>query len=296
MEVRAAPTRTHLELQACQVEIAAAFVLPKTAPDGNGQPMDLQGKAAVVTGGGRGIGREAAHALARAGARVVVAARSLEQVTAVANDLGSAGHEVHALRCDVTLPESVAELEAKAERLLGSVDILVNNAGIASSAPIKATTLEDWNRILAVNATGPFLCTKAFIGKMAERRWGRVVNIASITSLSGAPYIAAYTASKHAVLGFTRVAAAEYGDKGVTVNAVCPGYVDTEMTDDSVRRVMERTGLDRDDALAAILSTAHQKRLISPGEVAFVVLSLCADLAGGVNGQAIVVDGGGLLS
>lgn len=258
--------------------------------------MLLAGKAAVVTGGGRGIGSAVARALAREGARVLVAARSAEQVAAVARELSAAGFEAHASACDVTREDSVEALEQAARSALGHVDVLVNNAGTASSAPIKSTTLEDWNRIMAVNATGPFLCTRAFIGGMAERHWGRVINVASITSRMGSPYIAAYTASKHAVLGFTRVAAAEYAGKGVSVNAVCPGYVDTEMTTESVERVMARTGLDRERALDAILQTVNQKRLISVDEVAFVVASLCAEQAGGINGQAIVIDGGGLLS
>ncbi|MBK7579004.1 MAG: SDR family oxidoreductase [Myxococcales bacterium] len=258
--------------------------------------MLLRGKTAVITGGGRGIGSAVAHALSRAGARLLVAARSRDQVERVAAELTRDGFEAHATTCDVTQEDSVEALLAHASQKLGPVDILINNAGIASSAPIKATTLDDWNRVLAVNATGPFLCTRAFIAGMAERRWGRVVNVASITSRMGAPYVGAYTASKHAVLGFTRVAAAEYADKGVTINAVCPGYVDTEMTQASVDRVVDKTQLDRDGALAAILKTANQKRLIRPDEVAFVVASLCAEQAGGINGQAIVIDGGGLLS
>jgi NAD(P)-dependent dehydrogenase (short-subunit alcohol dehydrogenase family) len=258
--------------------------------------MFLAGRAAVVTGGGRGIGSEVARALARSGARVVVAARSEGPLRELVAELARDGLEAHAVACDVTDEASVEALARAAESAVGDVDILVNNAGIASSAPIKSTTLADWNRIMAVNATGPFLCTRAFIAGMAARGWGRVVNVASITSRMGSPYIAAYTASKHAVLGFTRVAAAEYATRGVSVNAVCPGYVDTPMTVDSVERVMERTGLDQERALAAILGTVNQKRLIAPGEVAFVVTSLCAEQAGGINGQAIVIDGGGLLS
>jgi len=258
--------------------------------------MLLPGKTAVVTGGGRGIGSAVARALCREGARVLVAARTLAQVEEVARELAASGFEAHARACDVTDEGSVAELARAATEALGGVDILINNAGTASSAPIKSTSLAEWNRIMAVNATGAFLCTRAFIGGMAERGWGRVVNVASITSRMGSPYIAAYTASKHAVLGLTRVAAAEYAGKGVSVNAVCPGYVDTDMTTESVARVMERTGLDRERALGAILQTVSQKRLIAPDEVAFVVTSLCADLSGGVNGQAVVIDGGGLLS
>lgn len=258
--------------------------------------MSLAGKCAVITGAGRGIGAAVAGALAAQGARVLLAARSLGQVEAVARALSEQGLEAHAVACDVTLEASVSGLADRAEATLGRVDILVNNAGTASSAPIESTTLDEWNRIMAVNATGPFLCTRAFIGKMAARGFGRVVNVASVTSRVGSRYIAAYTASKHAVLGFTRVAAAEYAQAGVSVNAVCPGYVDTEMTTESVERVMQRTGLDRERALSAILQTVNQKRLISVDEVAFVVASLCAEHGGGINGQAIVIDGGGLLA
>jgi NAD(P)-dependent dehydrogenase (short-subunit alcohol dehydrogenase family) len=258
--------------------------------------MQLEGRRAVVTGASRGIGEVIARALAHHGADLVLAARSLDRIEPLARELARDRRRAFAAVCDVTDPESVSALARTAEERLGGVDVLVNNAGIAGSAPIKSTTLEEWNRILAVNATGTFLCTQAFIGNMASRGWGRVVNIASITSRVGAPYIAAYTASKHAVLGFTRVAAAEYAERGVTVNAVCPGYVDTEMTRESVGRVMQRTGLDRDAALAAILKTANQKRLITPDEVAFMVVSLASAEAGGVNGQAIVVDTGGLLA
>jgi NAD(P)-dependent dehydrogenase (short-subunit alcohol dehydrogenase family) len=253
--------------------------------------VKLRGKSAVITGGGRGIGRAVAHALAREGAAVTVAARSRDQVERVAEELTAAGYVARATTVDVTDPQSVRALAA-----LGEADVLVNNAGVAASAPIKAIALEEWNHVLAVNATGTFLCLQAFIGGMAERRWGRVVNVASIASLSGAPYIAAYTASKHAVLGLTRVAAAEYRNKNVTVNAVCPAYVDTDMTSDSVSRVMDKTGLSSEAALAAILKTAGQPRLVSAEEVAYVVLSLARDEAGAVNGQAIVVDAGGLLS
>ena len=196
--------------------------------------MELANRAAVVTGGSRGIGRAIALALAKRRANVVAAARNADSVAQVADEIRALGRRAAAVACDVTSPASISRLSQVARDELGAIDILVNNAGIASSAPIKTLTLEDWNRVMAVNATGTFLCTQAFLAGMAERRWGRVVNVASITSRMGSPYIAAYTASKHAVLGFTRVVAAEYAARNVTANAVCPGYVNTDMTTDSV--------------------------------------------------------------
>jgi NAD(P)-dependent dehydrogenase (short-subunit alcohol dehydrogenase family) len=149
--------------------------------------------------------------------------------------------------------------------------------------------------MLTVNATGAFLCTQAFLPGMVERRWGRIVYVASVAGLTGGKYIAAYAASKHAVLGLARSTAAEVAESGVTVNAVCPGYVDTDMTRESIEKIVEKTGKTREQALAAILGTTPQRRLIAPEEVAHAVLSLCDDLACGINGTAIVIDGGALM-
>ncbi len=166
----------------------------------------LSGKCALVTGGGRGIGAAAAEALAAAGARVAVAARNEDQVVEVAARLRRRGHDVYAFRCDVTLPMDVRDLALSAREALGQVDILVNNAGTATSNPLDRVSIEEWNHLMAVNATGTFLCTKAVLSGMKERRWGRVVNVASVAGLEGAPYISAYTAAKHAVVGFTLLA------------------------------------------------------------------------------------------
>jgi NAD(P)-dependent dehydrogenase (short-subunit alcohol dehydrogenase family) len=245
--------------------------------------MSLQGRTAVVTGGGRGIGAAVACSLADAGAMVLVAARTRGEIDAVATVVGG-----RALTCDVTDPASVAALAAAA----GRVDILVNSAGIASSAPLNAQTVEEWNRLFAVNVTGTFLCTQAFLPGMVKRTWGRVINIASVAGLTGAAYISAYSATKHAVVGFTRSVAAEVAAHGITVNAVCPGYVNTPMTEQSIRRIMEKTGMAREKALASILEMSPQRRLIEPEEVAHAVLALCHENGRGVNGQAIVIDGG----
>ena len=258
--------------------------------------MLLQDSRAVVTGGGRGIGAAVARALAEAGASVVVASRTEGDIEQLAARLRAEGHQAWSVACDVSDPQSIRELASAATDRLERVDILVNAAGIASSAPLHKLTLEDWNRVIAVNATGTFLCTQAFISGMVERKWGRVVNVASVAGLTGSRYIAAYSASKHAVIGFTRCAAAEVAQHGVTVNAVCPGFVDTDMTAESLDRIVESTGISRDDALAAILDTTPQRRLFEPEEVAHAVLSLCDEKAKGINGQAIVLDGGGLLA
>ncbi len=258
--------------------------------------MILAGKKAVVTGGGRGIGAAVARSLAAAGASVLVAARTRSDVEGVAAALRDLGHAAWAAACDVTDPAQIAALASTAGEHLGQVDILVNNAGIAHSAPLKAISLATWNRIFAVNVTGTFLATQAFLPGMVERRWGRVVNVASIAGRAGAAYIAAYSASKHAVLGFTRSVAAEVAASGVTVNAVCPGYVDTDMTRESVERIVEKTGRPAEQVAEAIRQTSPQQRLLDPEEVAYLVLSLCDPRARGINGQAIVQDGGSLLA
>jgi 3-hydroxybutyrate dehydrogenase len=256
----------------------------------------LAGKGAVVTGGGRGIGAEVARSLVEAGARVVISARSGPRLEATTEELRQAGGEAWAVPCDVTEPDQVQELARRAAEHLGRADILINNAGIAHSAPLKAIRLEDWNRLFAVNVTGVLLCTQAFLPAMLEAGWGRIVNVASIAGRAGAPYIAAYAASKHAVVGFTRSVAAEVAARGVTANAVCPGYVDTEMTQESVARIVGKTGLSTEQAMEHILATTPQRRLLEAAEVAFLVLTLCDPRAKGVNGQSIILDGGAVQS
>lgn len=260
---------------------------------GPGEAGGLRGRAALVTGGGRGIGAACARALAEAGCRVVLAARTEPELEAVAAELRERGHEAHAVPADVSDAASVRRLAESAAERLGRVDILVSGAGVAGSSPLREQSLAEWNRMLAVNATGPFLCARALVPGMVERGWGRVVLVASVAALRGARYISAYAASKHAALGLVRSAAAEVAGRGVTVNAVCPGYVDTAMTEAAIARIVERTGATPEEARRAILDTTGQDRLLEPEEVAAIVLFLCGEGASGINGQAVVIDGGG---
>ena len=249
----------------------------------------LAKRSAVVTGGGRGIGAAVALTLAQAGARVVVTARTRSEVERVAEELGSSGGRAFAFAADLTDEAQVRALGAFARESVGAVDILVNNAGDSSSAPLDRIALEDWNRVMAANATTAFLCARELAPAMVARGFGRVINIASLAGLEGARYVSHYCAAKHAVIGLTRALALELAGSGVTVNAVCPGYVSTPMTERTLANVQTRTGLGRGEALAAVLATTGQDRLIAPEEVAAAALALCLDAAGETTGDAIVL-------
>jgi NAD(P)-dependent dehydrogenase (short-subunit alcohol dehydrogenase family) len=246
-------------------------------------------RVAVVTGAGRGIGRAVANGLARVGIAVAVAARTREQVEAAAGAIRTGGGGAIAVVLDVTDAKSVEAAIARIEAELGAVDVLVNNAGIAESAAFTRTGPEMWERHLRVNATGPYLMTRATLPGMLERGWGRVINIASMAGLVGAPYVAAYTASKHALVGLTRALAAEVAGKGVTVNSVCPGFAATDIVWNGARNIAARTGRDFDDAVAAMARLNPGGRLIEPDEVAAAVLGLIDDDTR--NGEAVVLDG-----
>ncbi len=259
--------------------------------------MKLKDKIAVITGGGRGIGRAVAFAFARAGASIAVMARTTEEVGRVAAETkDECGVPTMHATCDVSDAGEVARAFANVEETFGrGADILVNNAGIAESAPILKTGDEFWQRHLAINLNGTFYCTRAALPPMLERGWGRIINIASIAGKTGAPYIAAYAASKHGVLGLTRSVALEVALKGVTVNAICPGYVDTDMTTRALKRIEAKTGHTVADALETIKRTSPQNRLVTPEEVAALALLLASADGRGINGQAINVDGGSVL-
>ena len=258
--------------------------------------MKFSGKRALVTGGGRGIGAEIARSLAREGAAVAVSARTESEVKAVVDEIVEKGGKASYFIADLSKAEAAAALVGQVEAGFGPIDFLINNAGIASSAPLGKISLEEWNRIFAVNVTATFLCTQAALPGMTARGSGRIVNIASVAARFGARYIAAYAASKHAVLGFTRCVAAEVAPFGVTANAVCPGFVDTEMVAQSVARIVDKTGMPSDQALENIKNQSPQKRLLTTPEVAAAVSLLCSEEGRGINGQALVIDGGGLLA
>jgi len=257
---------------------------------------DLAGRIALVTGGGRGIGRAVALALAGEGADVAVAARSANELEETVSSIRAAGRRGEAIVCDVTERPSVDAMLTRVRTALGDPLILVNNAGVAASAKLTDTTDEMWDRMLRVNATGAFYCTRAVLPLMLQAKWGRVINVASIAAKMGAPYIAAYAASKHALLGLTRAVAAEFAARGITVNAVCPGYVDTEMTDASSANIASRTGRSEQDARKILEGFSPQGRLMTAAEVATLATFLCSDAARGVNGQGLVLDGGAVQS
>ena len=259
--------------------------------------MRLESRLVLITGGGRGIGRAIAIGFAREGASIAVAARTRAQVDSVAEEVASEfGVKTLAIECDVADAESVNRAFAHTAEQFGSgPDILVNNAGIAETSPFVRTDEVMWQRHLDVNLTGTFRCTRAALPGMIERAWGRVINVASIAGKTGAPYIAAYAASKHGVLGLTRSLALEVAANGITVNAICPGYVDTDMTTHGIENIVAKTGTSADQALAAIKKMSPQNRLVTPEEVAALALLLASEEGRGINGQAINVDGGTVL-
>lgn len=253
----------------------------------------LAGQRVFITGGGHGLGRTIAELFAREGASVAVAGRSalpLQDTVHALRALGAA--QALDVVCDVSDEAAVNAAVAQVEAAFGGVDCLVNNAGVAPAMSLTKVTLESWEHTQRVNATGPFLCMKACLPGMLARGYGRIVNVASVAGLSGAPFLSAYTASKHALVGLTRAAAAELGDKGVHVNAVCPGYVDTPMARQGIERLQAR-GVSEQEAIRQVLATGGQKRLLTSEDVALWVLQLAGPASRGMNGQIIVLDGGG---
>jgi len=248
-------------------------------------------KVAFVTGGGRGIGRACALRLAKDGLAVAAGSRTESEVRAVASEITRAGGTAVAVRLDVADPESVQAALESVESALGPVDVLVCAAGVTSSAKFLETPLEEWRRILDVNLLGTVHCARAVLQGMIERNFGRIVAVGSTASLAGAPYVSAYAASKHAVLGLVRSLGAEVARKDIAVNCVCPAYADTPMTDETVQRISDRTGRAPQEARRAVEALNPQGRLLRPEEVADAVAWLAREETTAVNGQALPLGG-----
>jgi NAD(P)-dependent dehydrogenase (short-subunit alcohol dehydrogenase family) len=248
----------------------------------------LSGKHAIVTGASRGIGLAIARTLHTHGARVTLMARDADALRAAALELGGATSWQVA---DVTDQASVLEAFARA----GAADILVNNAGQASSSPFMKTDAALWQRMLDANLNGAFHCIQAALPAMLDAGWGRIVNVASTAGLTGYRYVAAYCAAKHGLVGLTRALALELASKGITVNAVCPGYTETDIVREAVANIARKTGRSPDAARAELAAANPQGRLVRPEEVAHAVAWICMPEAAAMNGQAIAVAGGELM-
>jgi NAD(P)-dependent dehydrogenase (short-subunit alcohol dehydrogenase family) len=251
----------------------------------------LDGRAALVTGGGRGIGRAIALAFAGEGARVAIAARTRSEIEAVARECGEASV---AIELDVTDPSACVRAVEECERRWGAVDVLVNNAGVGAGRKFLDIDDAAWRSTLDVDLTSAFGLTRAALPKMLERRSGTVISIASVAGKVGAAYAVDYTAAKHGLIGLMRALAVEYARSGVTFNCVCPGYVDTPMTQQTIANIVAKTGRSREDAVKPLLTP--QGRLVTPEEVAALCVFLASDAARGITGQALNVDGGAVQS
>jgi len=249
---------------------------------------------ALVTGAGSGIGAATAIALAKAGVRVSVAGRRIEPLRVTAALVGEFTGVVATI--DVTDEAAVSRGVAQIEAEAGPIDILVNNAGKAASAPFDKTDAALWAAMLASNLSSVFLVTQAVLPGMAQRGRGRVINVASTAGLTGYAYVSAYVAAKHGVIGLTRSLALEYARRGVTVNAVCPGYTDTPLVADAAANIVAKTGRSEQEARAALAKVNPMQRLVTPGEVADAILWLASEAASSINGQAVAVAGGEVLT
>jgi NAD(P)-dependent dehydrogenase (short-subunit alcohol dehydrogenase family) len=258
--------------------------------------MRLEGRVALITGAGRGIGRAIALAFAREGAHVGLLARTPAELEAVAAEARALGRKAAAVACDVGDRAQVDAAVRGVAETLGAVQVLVNNAGVAVSARLAEIDDALWERHLRVNLTGAFYLTRATLPAMVAGRWGRIINIASTAAREGYPYVAAYVASKHGLLGLTRAVAMEVAGAGVTVNAICPGYVATELTWASARRIQAKTGRSYEEAVKSLEAFSPQRRLVQPEEVAALAVLLASEESRGVTAQAWNVDGGAVQS
>lgn len=251
----------------------------------------LAGRHAVVTGASRGIGAVIAAVLAGEGVCVSLLGRDAGNLQRVSDNLGGKGR-AFPIAADLTDPPSVQNAFAVARGHFGPVHLLINNAGQAASAKFTDTDEALWSRLFAVNLTGTYLATRQAVPDMLAEGFGRIVNIASTAGLRGAAYISAYASSKHAVIGLTRSLALEYASRNITVNAVCPGFVDTDIVKDAIANIKSKTGRSDSEALAALVATNPQRRLVEPREVADTVMWLCRPGSESVTGQSIVLAGG----
>lgn len=254
----------------------------------------IEGKVALVTGGGRGIGRAIALGLARAGAHVAVAARTVPEIEAVAAEVAALGRRTYFFPLDVSDRAQLARAPAEVAAALGPIDVLVNNAGILGPAPVHKLDDATWDAVLAVNLTAPVLLTRACLPHMYERSYGRVINVASVAGKIGVKSWSAYATSKHGLIGFTRSLALEGARKGLTANAICPSWTETQMLDDAVSSIARATGRTEQEARAAVLRSNPMGRAALPDEVADAAVYLAR--SPGVTGQALHVDGGEVMA
>jgi NAD(P)-dependent dehydrogenase (short-subunit alcohol dehydrogenase family) len=257
---------------------------------------DLRDKIVLITGGSGGLGSALARAFSAQACRVVITARDPQRLRATAEEMARYGAQVLALPCDISDRDAMLDLQKEIAARWGAVQILINNAGIARA--VKFTDMPDdvWDAILETNLTGAYNCCKVFLPRMLQAQWGRIINIASTAAKVGYSHATAYTASKHGLLGLTRSLALETARLGVTVNAICPGYIDDERTRENARIMAQRTGKSVDEILELFADSAPQKRLIAPDEVAALALLIASDKLGAMTGQAINVDGGAVMS